>query len=95
MLYGDELAKAIEELGLTERGFALRCRRPDGSTLSPQAINDMIRKRPPPKSDDVTRTAVEAALERKCRTCGQYTEKENAWNHPEAEPESGGRKRKT
>lgn len=80
MLYGKELKDAIEEMGLNPRSFAEKCIRADGRALSRTAIDDFIRK-PGIEAKPENIAAVEAALRKKCRCCGQYTEKEDAWNH--------------
>lgn len=94
MIYGQELKRAIEEMGLNPRSFAAKCVRKDGRALSRTAIDDFIRRDGIQATPEVA-WAVEAALAKRCRCCGQYTEKEDAWNHKSANPESGGRKRKS
>jgi len=93
MLYGQELESAIKELGFTKRSFALMCMKEDGKTLSPQAIDDLIRK-PNVKAKEETQKAVESVLNKACKCCGNYTENPDAWNHTATSPEGGGRKRK-
>lgn len=81
VLYGQELADAIKELGLNKNSFAEKCVLPDGSTLSAQAIGNLINsKKISPKSHTIA--AVENALRKKCRCCKQYTENPDAWEKP-------------
>ncbi len=93
MLYGQELKTAIEEMGLNPRSFAAKCIRKNGKPLSRTAIDDFIRKSGIEATDEVA-SAVESALAKACRCCGQYTEKKDAWNHQPTSAEGGGRKRK-
>lgn len=92
MLYGRELAEAIEAMGLNKRQFAGKCVRQNGKPLTAQAIGDLISKakiEPEPQ----TIWAVENALKKHCRCCGQYTEKEDAWNNSTTDRGKGSRKR--
>lgn len=94
MLYGQDLLNAITEMGLSERQFAMRTRKPsDGKPLSPTAIGGYI-SNPHKKAGEDAEKAVEFALARHCRLCGHYTEKSNAWDNPTPAAEDGGRKRK-
>lgn len=93
MLYGQDLKRAIEEMGLNPRSFASVCVRTDGTVLTRTAIDDFIRK-PGIQAKPENVHAVERALAKACRCCGQYTEKPDAWNHSATNPENGGRKRK-
>ncbi len=78
MLYGQELDEAITAMGLNKRSFAAKCKRADGTSLSAQAIADLIHKRKvEPKEETIQ--LVEAALRRKCHCCGQYTDNPAAW----------------
>jgi hypothetical protein len=97
MLFGQELKRAIEEMGLTERQFAAKCVRADGTVVSSQAVNDLIRKTRNPERHELTETekAVEAALKKACRLCGHYTEKPHAWRDSATPTEGRSRKRRT
>ncbi len=88
MIQGDDLALAIKEMGHNPNSFAKLI------GVSQTAILNLINN-PKVKPKDSTRVLVELALSHRCRTCGQHTEKSDAWNHPPPEPESSGRKRKT
>lgn len=87
MIVGEDLARAIEEMGLNPNSFAKL------AGVSQTAILNLIRT-PKVQPKPATAAAVEHVLSKSCRCCGQYTEKPDAWNHSATNPENGGRKRK-
>ena len=93
MLLGDALETAINEMGLTKNAFAKLCVMPNGKALSATAIANLIRTKDI-EPEKPTVDAIERVLKRRCKCCGQYTEKENAWNHQTAERGKGGGNRK-
>lgn len=83
MLLGKELEAAIHEMGLVPNSFAKLI------GVSQTAVLNWINNPNVEPKDKMTKR-VEEILRKRCRCCGQYTEKENAWSNQTAKPNGGG-----
>ena len=60
MTFGQTIAKTRKELGLSQRELALRVAKEDGTSISPQYLNDIERHRRNPPSDYLLRQLARA-----------------------------------
>lgn len=86
MLVGSELDEAIKEMGHNPNSFAKLV------GVSQTAVLNWINN-PKVQPKPELQERVEAILRKRCRCCGQYTEKENAWDHSATHRGKGGRDR--
>ncbi len=60
MTFGQTIAKTRKDLGLSQRELALRIAKEDGTSISPQYLNDIERDRRNPPGDHLLRQLARA-----------------------------------
>lgn len=83
---GKELEQVISEMGLTRNGFAKLV-----GVTEPTVANWIKNPYVVPKAELAWKAKV--VLDRRCRICGQHTEKQSAWNHKKTREEGGGNRK--